>query len=441
MAPSEKKTTAKTPKYCAKLLRFAASVEKRSNMSDIFVKPSERLEYINTGSTVLNMLCGGSKLRDGSFICPGYPRGRIIEIFGRESSGKSTLALTAMGQAVAGGGCGLYVDLEHAVVDAYALKLGCDFRPPEMGGSGQLIRAQPHNFEETEQLVTMAAIQGVDLIVIDSVAGLVSTREVKRDVTKDSVAVAEIPRLMSQWMPKIQAQISKSGSTVIFLNQTRDKIGAMGYNEETLKSTVGGNALKFWAAMRFMLTPKTSMKAKIFNPIIKEQEEVQIATDVKVKVIKNKIDAKMGHTGMIAIRYGVGVDELLTMMNVAQAYGIVNKSKNSKKQDVYSFASPQTGRKIEEIGLEKFRLALRRDPEVLNDMLNLAQEKIIHGYKIVDDEQLATLADGSVTVSHNNDDDDENDDYAKNDDVPENPDYSEMIEEGGDVSMSLDLNS
>lgn len=434
-------TTNKSPKYHNKLLKFAMNVSKRSNMSDMFVKPSERIECINTGSTVLNMLCGGSKLRDGSFVCPGYPRGRIIEIFGRESSGKSTLALTAMGQAVSdGNGCGLYVDLEHAVVDAYAKKLGCDFRPPEMGGPGNLIRAQPHNFEETEQLVTMAVQQGVDLIVIDSVAGLVSTREVKRDVTKDSVSVAEIPRLMSQWMPKLQAQISKSNSTIIFLNQTRDKIGAMGYTEEALKSTVGGNALKFWAAMRFMLSPKTSMKAKVFNPITKEQEEVQIANDVKVKVIKNKIDAKQGHVGMITIRYGVGIDELLTMMNVAQAYNIVNKTKNAKKQDVYSFVSPATGKKIEEIGLEKFRLALRRDPDVLNDMLSLAQEKIIHGYKIVDDDQLASLAEGSVTIHNHNTDDDEDDDYAKNEDLPENPDYSEMIDgAGGDVSMEIDV--
>lgn len=425
--------TKKPPQYHSKLMKFAATVEKRSNMSDMFVKPNFKIDYINSGSTVLNMLCGGSKLRDGSFICPGYPRGRIIEIFGRESSGKSTLALTAMGQAVADEnmkGCGLYIDLEHAVVDSYAQKLGCDFRPPEMGGPGNLIRAQPNTFEETEQLVTMAVIQGIDLIVIDSVAGLVSSREVARDVTKDSVAVAEIPRLMSGWMPKLQSQISKSNSCVIFLNQTRDKIGAMGYTEEALKSTVGGNALKFWAAIRLMLSPKTSMKAKVFNPILKEQEEVQIATDIKVKVIKNKIDAKQGHVGMISIRYGVGVDELLSMVNVAVAYEIVNKTKNGKKQEVFQFSSAASGRKIEEIGMEKFRLALRRDPESLQDMLSLAQEKIINGYKIIDDEQLATLAQGSVTTHNHDTDGDEDDDYAKQtpeDDVPP-ADYGDMVD-------------
>lgn len=433
--------SAKAPKYHIKLQRFAANVEKRADISDIFVKPSEKLEYVNSGSTVLNMLIGGARNKDGSFVCPGFAKGRIHEIFGRESSGKSTLALTAMGQAVAdGNGCGLYVDLEHAVIDSYAQKLGCDFRSPEMGGPGNMVRAQPRSFEETEQLVTMAAIQGVDLIVIDSVAGLVSTREVKRDVTKDSVAVAEIPRLMSQWMPKLQAQISKSGSCVLFLNQMRDKIGAMGYNEETIKSTVGGNALKYWAAVRMMLTPKTSMKAKVFNPITKEQEEVQIATDVRVKIIKDKLAPHQGHVGLITIRYGVGVDELLTMMNVAEAYNIISKTKNAKKQDIYSFVSPSTSRRIEEIGLEKFRLALRRDSDSLQDMLSLAQEKIIHGYKIIDDEQLASLAQGSVTIAnHDSDDtDDDNDDYAKND-VTENPDYSEMIDEDSEVS-ALDLN-
>jgi recombination protein RecA len=387
-----------------KLARFMAGMEKKSgiDMQDIVVTPSLKMEHINTGSTVLNMLIGGSRVGDGSFLCPGYPRGKIIEIYGRESSGKSTIALMAAGQAVASnGGTGsvLYVDLEHAVVDAYALKLGVDFRPIELGGNGQAIRVAPHIFEETEALVNGAALNGVDLIVVDSVAGLVSRREASRDLTneKEKQGVAEIPRLMSAWMPKLQAIIAKTGTTVIFLNQTRDKIGAMGYTEEALKSTTGGNALKFWASLRMMLKPKQSAKAKVFNPIIKEYEEVPVATDVEVKNIKNKIDARQGHTGLITIRYGVGIDEMRTMLNVAEAYNIVKMSKNARKQEVYTYKCAATGDVIEAIGVEKFRVAMQRNSTAFEEMMSACRDRIIQGFRAIDDEQLAQLAEDAVT--------------------------------------------
>lgn len=389
-----------------KLNKFRTAIEKRTNISDVFVEPSFRMDHINTGSTVLNMLIGGSRLQDGSFLCPGWPRGKIVEIFGRESSGKTTIALHAMAQGIAAseGGCGLYVDLETAIVDQYALRLGVDFRPPETGGEGSALRAQPHTFEETESLVMNAALNSVDVVVVDSVAALVSERETQRDVTnkKEKQGVAEVPRLMAQWMPKLQRVISDTGTLVIFLNQTRDKIGAMGFSEEATKSTTGGNALKFFAAIRMMLKPKRSTKAKVWNPILKEREEVQIATDVECKMIKNKIDAKQGHSGLVTIRYGIGVDELRTMLNVAEAYEIVSKKKNKKKQDVFKFESEHGA--IEATGIEKFRLALMGETNMMSELVSLCQDKIIQGYRMLDDEQLASLADDSFTRREDGDD-------------------------------------
>src|SRR5690606_17106774 len=118
---------------------------------------------------------------------------------------------------------------------------------------------------------------------------------------------------------------------------------------------------------------------------------------VRIKMVKNKIDAKQGHVGMITMRYGVGIDELLTMVNAALAYDIISKKKNNKKQDVFNFQSPATGRTIESIGMEKFRLALQADQESLHDLMKLTQDQIVTGYRIIDDEQLAALAEGSVT--------------------------------------------
>lgn len=394
-----------TAKLHPKLAKFKKSIEERTKIKDVFLEPTSRLEYVNSGSTVLNMLMGGSKLPDGSFVCPGYPKGRIVEIYGRESSGKSTLALSALAHAIDNGGkqngCGLYVDLECAVVDKYAKKIGVDFK------AGSAERAMPHSFEETEALVTNAALNGIDLIVVDSVAGLVSGREAARDTSdaKQKQGVAEVPRLMSNWMPKLQGIIARTGTTVIFLNQTRDKIGAMGYTEEALKSTTGGNALKFWASIRMLLKPKISTKAKRFNPLTKSMEEVQIATDIEIKMIKNKVDAKQGHTGLITVRYGVGVDELRTMLNVAEAYKIVKVSKNAKKQEVWTYKSPAHGKVVESVGVERFRLDVAKEQEVLREMLGLCQQKLIEGYDMISDEELAALAEGAVQKRDGEDDD------------------------------------
>ena len=431
-------------KYHPKLARFLASVEKRKgNLIDTIVQPKFRMECINTGSTVLNILIGGSRLPDGSFVCPGYPKGKIWEIFGRESSGKSTIALTAMGQAcMPEDGTGLYIDLEHAVVDTYALKLGCDFRPPELGGNGRCIRAAPHTAEEVEVMVDTAALHGISLIVIDSVAGLVSKREHKRDIAdeKEKLGVAEIPRFMANWMPKLQDIISHTGTTVIFLNQTRDKIGQKGFSEETLKSTTGGNALKFWASGRWMLQPKTVSKAKIWNPLLKEHEEVPIATDIMVKNIKNKIDARQGHSGLVTIRYGVGIDELRTMMNIACAYDIVKHSKNAMKQDVFEYKSPNSGQLIKAVGIEKFRRAIQEsdNKESYDNMMSACVERIMQGFRTLDDEQLSHLAEDAVSKNTASGDDD--DDYAdpSSPNGPDDPRFNPADEEQSAEGPSID---
>ncbi len=422
-----------TTKTHPKIDRWKKLMEKRIALKEVLVDPSFEQAYINTGSTILNILIGGSRLPNGKFVCPGYPKGTIIEIFGRESSGKSTIALTAMGQAIAqnnGTGCGLYVDLEHAVKDNYAARLGCDFRSIEMGGHGNAIRVAPRTFEETEALVDSAALQGIDLIVIDSVAGLVSGREYKRDITdeKQKLGVAEIPRLMSNWMPKLQGIIAKTGTTVIFLNQTRDKIGAMGYTEEALKSTTGGNALKFWASLRWLLSPKQQTKAKRWNPLTKENEDVPVATDILVKNIKNKIDARQSHTGMITIRYGLGIDELRTMLNVAQAYKVISVAKNGKSQDVFTFKS--SSGTIEAVGAEKFRIAVKQNPAALQEMISSSTEHILQGFKAIDDEELAQLAASAHTTVVEDPDEDDYADQGGPPQVTEEPfvkDYEDML--------------
>lgn len=419
-----------------KLEKLMAGVSARMSAKEVFATSNAKQECINSGSTVLNLLIGGSRLPDGSFVCPGYPRGGITEIYGKESSGKTTLALTAVAQALAANGntgTALYVDLEYAVKDKYAMNLGVDFRPPSLGGHGRVLRATPHDIEETEAIVNMAANGGIDIIVVDSVAALFSRRESERDTTndKEKKQIAEVPRIMAAWMPKLQSIIARSKTCVIFINQTRDKIGAMGFTEDAKKTTTGGNALKFFSSARISLAPRTTSKASRMNPLTKETEDVPIATDVLVKMVKNKIDARQGHCGLITIRYGVGIDELRTTLNIAEAYGIVVHSKNGRKQSIFTFTSQKTGTKIEEIGIEKFRYELSspRNASIYEEMSVLCTEKILEGFKAIDEKELANLESEAITKTYDNDDEDDNLNTPVNI-IQESTDYSDLIDEG-----------
>lgn len=429
------KSSAAAPKWHPKLAKFAEVADKRLGMADAIVKPDPQLKYINSGSSVLNLLIGGSKLPDGSFICPGWPRGRISEIYGRESSGKSTIALMGMAQALEvndGQGTGLYVDLEHAIVDAYAKRLGVNFQPPEMGGTGRVMRVAPMYAEQVEAAVNAACLLKVDFIVIDSVAALVTRGEMDRNVAneKEKKQVAEVPRFMANWLPKLQSIIAKTGTHVMFLNQTRDKIGAKGYTEEALKSTTGGNSLKFYASNRLILKPRQVAKAKRFNPLINAEEEVPIATDVEVKNIKNKVDAKQGHTGLITLRYGIGIDEVRTMINVAVAYKIATMSKNARKQEVYKFR-PEGGKEIEVIGLEKFRRALAQNPQIFQAMSAICHERMMDHMKGISDDELSDLETDAIVTKMGDDDEDYADGDAANEVSPE--EMGESEEEGGTI--------
>ncbi len=435
--------SSKIVKIHPKLAQFVkTSSEKVKTLDSIIVKPSIEMKYINTGSTVLNMLIGGTRLRSGKFLCPGYPKGTIIEVFGKEGSGKSTVALMAMGQAIMSEnetGCGLYVDLEHAVKDYYAIKLGCDFRPPEAGGHGRAMRIAPRTFEETEALVNNAAMSGVDLIAVDSVAGLIPRGEAARNVMdeKDKSALAEVPRLMSAWLPKLQSIISRSGTIVIFLNQTRDKIGQMtGYTEESKKSTVGGNALKFWTSIRWLLTPKEVAKAKVFNPLINSYEELPIATKVVVKNVKNKIDARQGYSGLVTLRYGTGIDELRTMLDIAIIYKIIESSKNGLKQDVFTFSSAKNKKNnLKCIGIEKLRAELvkKDNMEIYEEVMESCKEKLLEGFKMPDDDALASLEESAIKTKIHSDDDDEDEEGLNFNPLEVDPSKYGIGENGEDI--------
>ena len=299
MAKKEESTAAQQNSQEGKLKALQAAMSKiekdfgKGSIMRMGDEQVENVEVIPTGSIALDSALGVG----------GYPRGRIIEIYGPESSGKTTLAIHAIAEAQKQGGIAAFIDAEHAFDRFYAAKLGVDVE--------NLWIAQPDNGEQAleiaDQLIRSSAI---DIIVIDSVAALTPKSEIEGDMGDNKVGLQA--RLMSQALRKLTATISKTNTTCIFINQLREKIGVMFGNPET---TTGGNALKFYASVRLDIRRVTS---------IKDGDQV-LGNQVRVKVVKNKV-APPFRKAEFEITFGEGINRLGEIVDLGVENDIIKKS-------------------------------------------------------------------------------------------------------------------
>ncbi|WP_109853509.1 recombinase RecA [Aquimarina sp. AU58] len=300
-------------------------------MSDSSV---QEVDVIPTGSLGLDLALGVG----------GYPRGRVVEIYGPESSGKTTLTLHAIAQAQKAGGIAAFIDAEHAFDRFYAEKLGVDI--------DNLIISQPDHGEQALEIADNLIRSGaIDIIVIDSVAALTPKSEIEGEMGDSKMGLHA--RLMSQALRKLTSSISKTNCTVIFINQLREKIGVMFGNPET---TTGGNALKFYASVRLDIRRSTQIK--------NSNNEVQ-GNKTRVKVVKNKV-APPFRTAEFDIMYGEGISKNGEIIDIGVDYEIVKKSGSW-----FSYQDTKLGQ-----GRDAVKSLLNDNPELMEELEQKIKEAI-----------------------------------------------------------------
>jgi recombination protein RecA len=296
-------------------------------------KAVEEVESISSGSLGLDLALGVN----------GYPRGRVIEIYGPESSGKTTLTLHAIAEAQKAGGIAAFIDAEHAFDRNYAEKLGVDIE--------NLIISQPDNGEQALEIAENLIRSGaIDIVVIDSVAALTPKSEIEGEMGDSKMGLHA--RLMSQALRKLTGTISKTNCTVFFINQLREKIGVMFGNPET---TTGGNALKFYASVRLDIRRSSQ---------IKDGDNV-IGNRTKVKVVKNKV-APPFKTAEFDIMYGEGVSKTGEILDLAVEFEIVKKAGSW-----FSYGDTKLGQ-----GRDSVKILIKDNPELADELELKIKEKI-----------------------------------------------------------------
>lgn len=384
-APKEPKKTAKAVNANAALMaRAKAAILKSTGQKPLTAKAGST-PCVSTGSLNVDYLIGGTAGTDGKPICPGFPRRHITEVYGPESSGKTTLLLSSIASVQRAGGTAFFIDFEHAIDSRYAKALGVSY------DEDKFLAYQPHNLEDGLKMIYVGIGLGIDLIGIDSVAGMVPKDELLKSFD-DPARVGALARALATVLPKMAIWLTThpqdenkkpkpehQGSALVFLNQTRALIqtgggGGHGDNE----NTSGGKALKFFSYLRLRTSRIKSEVIERMDPLTGKKRRFAYGNLTAVKVIKSKIDGKQGHDCNVFIRYGYGIDNYLSVIETAVVQKIVRKDGSR-----YTFNEEQFH------GKDKFRQFLISNPKKFDDLrAKVGQAIMSNAQQAIPDEEL-----------------------------------------------------
>ena len=296
---------------------------------DSFVEVNEgrlkkSIPHLPTGSIVADFLIGGRVNRFGVMPCPGLPRGRIVNLYGMESAGKTTLALTASATTIAKGGTVCFIDWEHAIDLAYATTIGVPVQDPK-----KFMLVQPDSLEKGIKVLWAMAKAGVTLIIVDSVSAGIPEAVMSQELADKGGTggggggLGNVARIWSQFLPQLQTVITRTGSCVIGISQLRDKINMSGYGDKT--TTAGGNAWKFYSALRLRLKRVKSLKETAYDPRKHQKVNAASGAVVRLKIDKCKVAGSQGLEDDFYIRFGEGIDDVRSVIDTASSHGVVKK--------------------------------------------------------------------------------------------------------------------
>jgi recombination protein RecA len=317
---------------------------------------------IPTGSVVLDYLIGGYRTESGGKRCPGIPRGRITEIFGPEGSGKTTVAIQAAIRCQQEGGSVLFLDYEHAFAPTYAADLGLNVEDEET-----FMLMQPRHWEEGAEIIKVMIDAGVDLIIVDSLAAMKPQRNVEDNDVSATGQVGHIARLQSEFLPKVVGDVEQSGTSLIYINQLRSRIKTSRYDAGPDEETSGGRALKYYASLRISLKRVKTEYAQVENELTGRSEKQPISNIIRAKNVKNKVSKHQGHQAEFVIRYGEGIDNVRSVIDIGEARKVVKRS-----GAWYSFEGAG-GEEVKAQGKEGLRTHLLETPDDFHALVTQIQ--------------------------------------------------------------------
>lgn len=313
--------------------------------------------HISTGSLVLDNLIGGQITKSGLPICPGIPKGMIIEVYGAEGSGKTTFAIQCAVSAQRASGTVAYLDFENAIQLPYAEALGLD-----LSDENTFALFSPQTFEEGQEIISTLVDSKVDLIIVDSVSAMVPQKVLEAEASAEP-QIGLLARKLSGFLPKLIHRLRANNVTLIFVNQIRSRVKTSQYDPGPDEDTSGGKALKFYAALRLSLKRRSKEYADVTNPMTGLKEKTNIANIIRVTCEKNKVSSHQGHQQDVVVRFGEGFDNVRSIIDIAQQRKLITGTN-------WMMITMKDGTQKQIQGKEQLRKFYMNNPDELNYLIS-----------------------------------------------------------------------